>query len=181
MNAFLRSEFIQVDKGKTADKVNLTEDQMDFLERRRQLRKAKGVRGGRQEAAAGPAHYDRSKGIFGGEPLGIFPTEEPNTGDGEVVRLETWERCEERYLRLMSTPTPRNYLEEMVDLTEKGIMWQFPIDNEQGIEHDEVGWWEYDCFWDPFATQFIPFSWSPSTSTSSSSTTLRTGARRRGL
>jgi len=128
----------KVDKGKTAEKVNLTEDQMDFLERRRQLRKAKGVRGGRQEAAAGPAQYDRSKGIFGGEPLGIFPMAEPTTGDGEVVRLETWERCEERYLRLMSTPTPRNYLEEMVDLTEKGIMWQFPIDNEQGIDHDEL-------------------------------------------
>ena len=119
---------------------------MDFLERRRQLRKAKGVRGGRQEAAAGPAHYDRSKGIFGGEPLGILPMAEPTTGDGEVVRLETWERCEERYLRLMSTPTPRNYLEEMVDLTEKGIMWQFPIDNKQGIDHDQVGWWEY-CLW----------------------------------
>ena len=94
---------------------------------------------GHQEAAAGPAHYDRSKGIFGGEPLGIFPTADRELS-AEVGRLETWERCEERYLRLMSTPTPRNYLEEMVDLTEKGIMWQFPIDNEQGIDHDEVGW-----------------------------------------
>lgn len=115
---------------------------MEFLERRRQLRKAKGTRGGRPDSfVAGPAVYDRSKGIFGGQPLGIFPTAgpEPNTeGDAEAVRLETWKKCEERYLRLLSTPTPKNYLEEMVDLTEKGIMWQFPIDNEQGIDHDEV-------------------------------------------
>ena len=122
--------------------MNLTEDQIEFLERRRQLRKAKGVRGGRHDSPVmGSAVYDRSKGIFGGEPLGIFPTadQELNPGESEAVRLETWNKCEERYLRLMSTPMPRNYLEEMVDMTEKGIMWQFPIDNEQGIDHDEVG------------------------------------------
>ena len=99
------------------------------------------MRGGRYDSSEmGTAVYDKSKGIFGGNALGIFPTtdQDPDTGDSETVRLETWMKCEERYLRLLSTPTPRNYLEEMVDMTEKGVMWQFPIDNEQGIDQDEV-------------------------------------------
>ncbi len=36
-----------------------------------------------------------------------------------------------RELRLLSTPAPRNALEEMILWTEQGKLWHFPVDNEQ--------------------------------------------------
>jgi len=45
-----------------------------------------------------------------------------------------WDKCEERLLRIKSTPIPRNFLEEAAQLTDRSIMWHFPIDNEQGID-----------------------------------------------
>lgn len=133
-----------MDKGKARENVDLSKEQLEFLERRRQLRRGKGNQEGRNDILRkGPASYDRSKGIFGATPLGLFPVKtaanERDAKDNTTVRLETWERCEERHLKLLSTALPKNYLEEMVHWTEKGVMWQFPIDNEQGIDHDEVG------------------------------------------
>ena len=135
---------IQVVKGKARENVDLSKEQLEFLERRRKLRKDKGNLEGRDDILRkSPASYDRSKGIFGAQPLGLFPVKieanERDTEDSTTVRLETWDRCEERHLKLLSTTLPKNYLEEMVDWTEKGVMWQFPIDNEQGIDHDKVG------------------------------------------
>ena len=49
--------------------------------------------------------------------------------------LATWEECQEREDEILYMRRPRNLLEEMAEMTEKGILWQFPIDNEQGIEN----------------------------------------------
>ena len=38
----------------------------------------------------------------------------------------------------MSTPTPRNFLETMIRWTDNGVLWHFPINNEQGIEEKDV-------------------------------------------
>jgi hypothetical protein len=51
-------------------------------------------------------------------------------------RLPVWDKCEERLLRIKSTPAPQNFLEEAAQLTDRGIMWHFPIDNEQGIDQE---------------------------------------------
>ena len=40
---------------------------------------------------------------------------------------------EERHLRIIKKHYPRNYIEEMINWTEKGILWKFPIDNEQDL------------------------------------------------
>lgn len=42
---------------------------------------------------------------------------------------------EQRELKAMLLTAPRNYFEEMIQWTEKGLIWRFPIDNEQGIIH----------------------------------------------
>ena len=52
--------------------------------------------------------------------------------------METWERLHARQLEILSTPVPRNFLEEMSQWTDKGIMWHFPIDNEQGIDQEQA-------------------------------------------
>ena len=52
----------------------------------------------------------------------------------QPIVLKTWERAKERELAIVTTPNPKNLFEEMITMTEKGILWNFPIDNEQGLE-----------------------------------------------
>lgn len=40
---------------------------------------------------------------------------------------------------ILTTQSPRNLIEDMASMTEKGILWNFPINNEQGIDEDKVG------------------------------------------
>lgn len=43
-----------------------------------------------------------------------------------------WEKCEQDELTRMSSVPPRNAFEEMIQWTKDGILWKFPVDNEQG-------------------------------------------------
>lgn len=73
--------------------------------------------------------------IFGEKPLGIFkPDELQQTEDA----LTTWEAMGKRELQLLVTHPPSNIYEEMIQWTEKGILWKFPINNEQGLEEEET-------------------------------------------
>ena len=40
----------------------------------------------------------------------------------------------------------RCMIEDMASMTEKGILWHFPINNEQGIDEDQVGILRYIPF-----------------------------------
>jgi small subunit ribosomal protein S31 len=73
--------------------------------------------------------------IFGGEPLGIFEVPESPVGTTSDVLSEvtTWHRLEARELRLAVTHPPSNIFEEMIQWTEQGKLWHFPINNEQGL------------------------------------------------
>jgi small subunit ribosomal protein S31 len=43
-----------------------------------------------------------------------------------------WEKYEQDELTRISSIPPRNAFEEMIQWTKDGILWKFPIDNEQG-------------------------------------------------
>ena len=43
-----------------------------------------------------------------------------------------WEKYEQEELKRISAIPPRNAFEEMIQWTNDGILWKFPIDNEQG-------------------------------------------------
>ena len=49
-----------------------------------------------------------------------------------------WKKCKEREMKILSSPTPKNFLDEMAVKTEQGILWKFPINNEQGIDEEKV-------------------------------------------
>ena len=55
-----------------------------------------------------------------------------DSSDSEL--LSTWRQCQERELGILSTPPPRNALEEMILQTKQGKLWHFPVNNEQGIK-----------------------------------------------
>lgn len=73
--------------------------------------------------------------LFGAEPFTYFKDMKPID---QPVRLETFNNCMEREMRLSITHPPRNIYEQMILWTEKGMIWQFPIDNEQGLDEEKT-------------------------------------------
>ena len=72
------------------------------------------------------------------ETLNIFQPEGLKPDGPEPNQLETWNKCSERANKIILTQPPRNMLEDMVQMTEKGMLWHFPIDNEQGVNEKMV-------------------------------------------
>uniref|UniRef100_A0A182JPY0 Small ribosomal subunit protein mS31 n=1 Tax=Anopheles christyi TaxID=43041 RepID=A0A182JPY0_9DIPT len=72
--------------------------------------------------------------LFGEEPLGIFTDLTALKESPE--KLRTWQKLNERELRLAVTHPPANYFQKMALWTEQGKLWQFPINNEQGREEE---------------------------------------------
>lgn len=77
--------------------------------------------------------------LFGADPLGIF------TRDGAITStvtndcpktLSTWDMLLQRDLRLAVTHPPSNYFQQMIQWTDQGKLWRFPIDNEQGMDEE---------------------------------------------
>jgi small subunit ribosomal protein S31 len=48
------------------------------------------------------------------------------------VKLSTWNVLQNRELKLLVIDTPQNIFQEIIEWTEKGMIWKFPINNEQG-------------------------------------------------
>ncbi|VVC95229.1 unnamed protein product [Leptidea sinapis] len=71
--------------------------------------------------------------IFGGQPLGIFKAGDTNYG----TTLEVWDQLSQRELTLATSQPPANYFQKMIQWTEQGKVWKFPINNEQGMEEEE--------------------------------------------
>jgi len=111
-----------------SDRQQLSMEQMAFLQKRAKLRRA-------DQASK---QVETSVDLESGVTLGIFTAPVETSSDSEL--LSTWRRCQERELGILSTPPPRNALEEMILQTKQGKLWTFPINNEQGL----------DCSDDPF-------------------------------
>jgi len=70
------------------------------------------------------------------KPLGIFQASQSE--DTECETLQTWQAISNREMGILTTQSPRNLIEDMASMTEKGMLWHFPINNEQGIDEDEM-------------------------------------------
>ena len=103
-----------------AERQELSMEQMAFLQKRAKLRRA--------DLAS--KQMETSVDLGSGSALGIFSG--PMTSSSDEALLGTWRACEKRELGLLSTPPPRNALEEMILQTKQGKLWHFPVNNEQG-------------------------------------------------
>lgn len=72
-----------------------------------------------------------SVNLFGEKPLGIFTNVTALQESSDILR--TWSKLQARELKLAITHPPSNYFQKMALWTEQGKLWQFPINNEQGI------------------------------------------------
>ena len=87
------------------------------------------------------------------EPINLFEAEKPlgifqatQSEDTTCETLKTWQAISNREMGILTTQMPRNLIEDMASMTEKGILWHFPINNEQGIDEDQVGILRYIFF-----------------------------------
>lgn len=70
--------------------------------------------------------------LFSGRRLGLFSAGPGEQADKEPCCLPVWDRLAEREIQVMRETSPRNGFEEMIQWTEQGTLWPFPIDNEYG-------------------------------------------------
>ncbi|XP_001602988.2 28S ribosomal protein S31, mitochondrial [Nasonia vitripennis] len=68
--------------------------------------------------------------------LGIFKNLSPDQAK-DVPQLTTWEAMEAREIKLATLSSPQNVFQELIQWTEQGKIWRFPINNEQGMEEEE--------------------------------------------
>nr|CAG4648614.1 EOG090X04UC [Polyphemus pediculus] len=81
--------------------------------------------------------------LNGEKPFGIF--EGAKFEDAESTpALSTWRKLYQRELELAVSHPPQNGFEQMIMWTRQGKLWQFPINNEQGLEEEaKVGFHEH--------------------------------------
>nr|CAG4635414.1 EOG090X04UC [Artemia franciscana] len=74
------------------------------------------------------------------------------------TRMATWDAAKERALQMCVLSLPANGFEEMIQWTEQGKLWKFPIDNEYGLEEEHnVGFHEH-IFLEPHLEPWCPKS-----------------------
>ncbi|XP_019941519.2 small ribosomal subunit protein mS31 [Paralichthys olivaceus] len=75
--------------------------------------------------------------LFKGRRLTIFsPTTVKAGEESAVARPTLWDMDFAHVLSLSVNQRPRNGLEEMIQWTKEGKMWQYPVNNEAGLEEE---------------------------------------------
>ncbi|CAF3432969.1 unnamed protein product [Rotaria sp. Silwood1] len=117
----LEDDFIQDDEATARPRFSdQREQKRDSSDTRKSIRDNKR----RQE-------FLRPHQLWSGEPLGIFTTKDVNEISSKTTPI--WEKYEQDELTRISSIPPRNAFEEMIQWTNDGILWKFPINNEQDI------------------------------------------------
>ncbi|XP_042662097.1 28S ribosomal protein S31, mitochondrial-like isoform X1 [Tyto alba] len=82
--------------------------------------------------------FDSRRSLKVGRRLNIFTKASKETENGlETVSPPTiWDLEFAKEIAAVTAQPPRNGFEEMIQWTKEGILWEFPIDNEAGMEED---------------------------------------------
>ncbi|NXN93622.1 RT31 protein, partial [Rhinopomastus cyanomelas] len=85
-----------------------------------------------------PQYFDSTRILKGRKRLNIFTEASAETESAlETVSAPTiWDLEFAKQIAAVTAQPPRNGFEEMIQWTEDGILWEFPIDNEAGLEDD---------------------------------------------
>lgn len=68
--------------------------------------------------------------------------------------LDKWNELVKNDIKMSRIQIPMNGFEELIQLTEEGKLWRFPIDNEQGLEEEKKVPFEDHVFLDEFLEEF---------------------------
>ncbi|XP_061558419.1 28S ribosomal protein S31, mitochondrial isoform X2 [Phycodurus eques] len=79
----------------------------------------------------------RKRNLFTGRRLNIFSsTPDGDRMDATYARPTLWDADFADRLASSANQMPRNAFEEMIQWTKEGKLWQYPIDNEAGLEEE---------------------------------------------
>ncbi|XP_034937601.1 28S ribosomal protein S31, mitochondrial [Chelonus insularis] len=78
-----------------------------------------------------------SVNLFGGKRLGIFDEIQEDIIATQNQEIPIWRALEQKELKLLLEHPPENIFQEMIQWTETGLLWKFPINNEYGYEEEE--------------------------------------------
>lgn len=93
---------------------------------------------------------EQAANLFDGKRLGIFSEKIKKENDPPM--LSTWEALERKELKMLVTHPPENIFQEMIQWTERGLLWKFPIDNEQGNKFNFI---KFNVFFKIFFEFFL--------------------------
>ncbi|XP_047235864.1 28S ribosomal protein S31, mitochondrial [Girardinichthys multiradiatus] len=83
------------------------------------------------------ANVRKRRNIFPTKRLNIFsPTTDEQRGDSALAKPTLWDMDFAYELSLTTNQMPRNGFEEMIQWTKEGKLWQYPINNEAGLENE---------------------------------------------
>ncbi|XP_053141017.1 28S ribosomal protein S31, mitochondrial isoform X2 [Hemicordylus capensis] len=95
----------------------------------------------------------KGRGLFSGKRLNIFTHPSATEDTLETVTAPTlWDLELAKEIAAVSQKVPRNGFEEMIQWTKEGKLWEFPINNEAGLE-DDAEFYEH-IFLDKYITDF---------------------------
>ncbi|KAM6288676.1 small ribosomal subunit protein mS31 isoform 1-T1 [Spheniscus humboldti] len=85
-----------------------------------------------------PQSFDSKRSLKVGRRLNIFTKASTETENAlKTVSSPTiWDLEFAKEIAAITAQPPRNGFEEMIQWTKEGILWEFPIDNEAGMEDD---------------------------------------------
>ncbi|XP_074769818.1 small ribosomal subunit protein mS31 isoform X1 [Athene noctua] len=85
-----------------------------------------------------PQSFDNRRSLKVGRRLNIFSKASKETENAlKTVSSPTiWDLEFAKEIAAVTAQPPRNGFEEMIQWTKEGILWEFPIDNEAGMEDD---------------------------------------------
>uniref|UniRef100_A0A667Z9B0 Small ribosomal subunit protein mS31 n=1 Tax=Myripristis murdjan TaxID=586833 RepID=A0A667Z9B0_9TELE len=79
----------------------------------------------------------RRRNLFSGKRLGIFsPTTDEDKTPPPPAKPTIWDVDFANHLVLSTNQMPRNGFEEMIQWTREGKLWQYPVNNEAGLEEE---------------------------------------------
>ncbi|XP_060912512.1 28S ribosomal protein S31, mitochondrial [Labrus mixtus] len=79
----------------------------------------------------------RWRPVFSGKRLNVFsPATAADSVETTVARPTLWDMDFANQLSLSTSQLPRNGLEEMIQWSKEGKLWQYPINNEAGLEEE---------------------------------------------
>lgn len=73
----------------------------------------------------------------GNSNMFTFALSDKQKGNLQTKELKKWNELTEHQMKMARIQVPLNGFEELIQMTEEGKLWRYPIDNEQGLDEEK--------------------------------------------
>lgn len=150
-DSLLKTMFV----GRSINRESVIEGKRSQMQRYKPEQK-QGVRSqGRDQQMFPRRQSDSSSGLFSRRRLGIFAEGESLVAqEVSVLGQGLWEDMEKEKLKTALGGLPHNAFEEQIEMTQKGMLWSFPINNEEDMHEERKYKFNEHIFLEKHLSQF---------------------------